>query len=51
VAQIGYDGLMRGKRVVVAGTGNKIAVSLLRFVPNGLLLRLADQRTRPARGE
>jgi len=51
VAQIGYDGLMRGKRVVVAGTGNKIAVSLLRFVPNGLLLRLVDQRTRPARGE
>ena len=51
VAQIGYDGLMRGKRVVVAGTGNKIAVSLLRFVPNGLLLRVVDQRTRPARGE
>jgi len=51
VAQIGYDGLMRGKRVVVPGTGIKIAVSLLRFVPNGLLLRLVDQRTRPARGE
>ena len=51
VAQIGYDGLMRGTRVVVAGTGNKIAVSLLRFVPNGLLLRLVDQRARPARGE
>jgi uncharacterized protein len=51
VAQIGYDGLMRGKRVVVAGTGNKIALSLLRFVPNGLLLRLVDQRARPARGE
>ena len=51
VAQISYDGLMRGKRVVVAGTGNKIAVSFLRFVPNALLLRLVDQRTRPARGD
>jgi uncharacterized protein len=51
VAQIGYDGLMRGKRVVVAGIGNKIAVSFLRFVPNTLLLRLVDQRTSLARGE
>jgi uncharacterized protein len=46
VAQIGYDGLMRGKRVVVAGLGNKIAVLLLRFVPHALLLRIVDQRKR-----
>jgi uncharacterized protein len=46
VAQIGYDAFMRGERVVVAGTGNKIAVSLIRFVPNALLLRLADLRPR-----
>ncbi len=26
VAQIGYDGLMRGQRVVIAGLGNKLAV-------------------------
>jgi uncharacterized protein len=51
VAQIGYDGLMRGKRVVIAGIGNKVAVSFLRFVPNSLLLRLVDQRTSLARGE
>jgi uncharacterized protein len=51
VAQIGYDGLMRGKRVVIAGIVNKIAVSFLRFVPNTLLLRLVDQRTSLARGE
>jgi uncharacterized protein len=51
VAQIGYDGLMGGKRVVIAGIGNKIAVSFLRFVPNTLLLRLVDQRTSLARGE
>ena len=51
VAQIGYDAFMRGKRVVVAGTGNRIAVSLMRLVPNALLLRLIDQRPRAARGE
>jgi uncharacterized protein len=50
VAQIGYDAFMRGRRVVVAGTGNRIAVSLMRFVPNALLLRLIDQRPRAARG-
>jgi uncharacterized protein len=46
VARIGYDGFMRGQRVVVAGVGNKIAVSLLRFVPNVLLLPLLDWGTR-----
>src|SRR6202035_1646884 len=38
VAQIGYDGFMRGKRVVVAGLANKIAVALLRLTPHGLVL-------------
>jgi uncharacterized protein len=46
VAQIGYEGLLRGKRVVIAGLGNKIAVLLLRFVPHVLLLRMVDQRKR-----
>jgi short-subunit dehydrogenase len=50
VAQIGYDAFMRGKRVVVPGINNRIAVSLMRLVPNGLLLRLVDQRPRAARG-
>jgi len=50
VAQIGYDAFTRGKRVVVAGINNRIAVSLMRLVPNGLLLRLVDQRPRAARG-
>jgi short-subunit dehydrogenase len=44
VAQIGYDAFMRGKRVVVAGINNRIAVSLMRLVPNGLLLRLAADK-------
>jgi short-subunit dehydrogenase len=51
VARIGYGAFMRGKRVVVTGTGNRIAVSLMRLVPNALLLRLIDQRPRAARGE
>jgi hypothetical protein len=49
VAQIGYDGLMRGKRVVVAGTGNRIAVFLMRFAPHALLLRAVAQRSSVAR--
>jgi short-subunit dehydrogenase len=50
VARIGYDGLMRGQRVVVAGLGNKLAVSLMRFVPHALLLRAVDQRTGAGKG-
>ena len=44
VAQIGYDGLIRGRRVVIAGAGNRIAVFLTRFVPNALLMAALDQR-------
>jgi short-subunit dehydrogenase len=50
VAQIGYDAFMADKRVTIAGIGNRLAVSLMRLVPNALLLRLADQRPRSARG-
>jgi short-subunit dehydrogenase len=50
VAQIGYRGFMRGKRVVIAGIGNRIAVCLLRLIPNALLLRATDQRMRNTRG-
>jgi uncharacterized protein len=46
VAEIGYAALMRGQRVAVAGAGNKIAVALMRFMPNALLLRAGDQRGR-----
>jgi short-subunit dehydrogenase len=44
VAQIGYDGLMRNERVVVAGLGNKLAVSFMHFTPHALLLPIIDQR-------
>jgi uncharacterized protein len=50
VARIGYDGFRRGKRVVVAGAGNRMAVLLLRLVPHALLLPILDQRMRSARG-
>ena len=46
VARLGYAGFMRGKRVVVAGTGNRIMVSLLRFIPHALLLPIVERRTR-----
>jgi hypothetical protein len=48
VAQIGYGGFMRGKRVIVAGAGNRLVVFLLRLVPNALLLPIIDRRQRGA---
>jgi uncharacterized protein len=50
VAQIGYDAFMAGQRVVIAGIGNRIVVSLMRLVPHALLLSLVDQ-TRAAGAE
>ena len=38
VARDGYDGLMRGQRVVVPGSGNKAAALLARLLPRGLVL-------------
>ena len=43
VAQIGYDGFMRGKRVVVGGLGNKIAVALLRLMPHALVMPMVER--------
>jgi uncharacterized protein len=48
VAQIGYDGLRRRKRVVVAGAGNQIGVVLLQFMPRAWLLPLLDWGMRQA---
>jgi len=48
VAEIGYSALMRGQRVAIAGTANRIAVALIRVMPNALLLRAVDQRTQSA---
>jgi uncharacterized protein len=46
VAREGYRGFLRGRRVVVAGFGNRLVTTILRFVPHALLLRLADSRRR-----
>jgi hypothetical protein len=40
VARDGYDGLMRGKRVVVPGNANKVATFMPRLLPRGVLLAL-----------
>jgi short-subunit dehydrogenase len=45
VAQIGYDALKSGRRVAIAGLSNRIAVALMHFTPNALLLRAVSQRT------
>jgi short-subunit dehydrogenase len=51
VACEGYEGLMRGRRVVVPGSDNKVAALLPRFLPRRLLLSLvhAAQREKPRR--
>ncbi len=43
VARIGYDGFMRGKRVVVPGALSRIALLLLHLTPNALLMKVVDQ--------
>lgn len=48
VAEIGYDGFVRGKRVVVAGAGNKAAVIFMRLAPHALLLPMIGARLREA---
>ena len=46
VAREGYEGLMRGRRVVIPGFANKAMALLLRFVPHGLLLWALRRRQR-----
>jgi hypothetical protein len=46
VAELGYRGLKAGRRVVVAGLGNQIAVFFLRFMPHAFLMRVVEQRMR-----
>ena len=48
VAQIGYDGFKRRRRVVVAGAGNQIGVRLLQLMPRAWLLPLLDWGMRQA---
>jgi short-subunit dehydrogenase len=47
VARAGYAGLMRGRRLVVPGLGNKFVAFLPRILPRGLLLRVIRASQRP----
>ena len=44
VAELGYRGLMHGKRLVVPGRLNRAVVGLVSFVPRGLLLKVMERR-------
>jgi len=53
VAEAGFRGLMRGKRTVVPGIGNKLITLFIRVVPRRVLLRMVNsrqQRRRSAEG-
>jgi hypothetical protein len=47
VADDGYQGLMRGRRIVVPGLANKVAAFLPRLAPRAIVLRLARGRNAP----
>jgi uncharacterized protein len=51
VARTGYEGFVRGKRVVIPGIGNRIAVLLTRVVPDAVLLPMLYRGTRFAARE
>jgi uncharacterized protein len=46
VAEIGYDALVRGKRVAIAGFGNSIIVFFMRYLPHAILLPMLKARMR-----
>jgi hypothetical protein len=41
VARIGWDGLLRGKRVVVPGASNKVLIQSLRMAPRAIAARIS----------
>lgn len=43
VAQIAYDGLQKGKRVVIAGKLNKVGVQMLRLSPRNVVTRMVKK--------
>lgn len=45
VAREGYEGLMRGQRVVIPGSANKVAAWLVRQLPRRAVLRMLRERT------
>ncbi|HYY27932.1 MAG TPA: hypothetical protein VE860_08315 [Chthoniobacterales bacterium] len=43
VAKIGYDGLIKGQRMVIPGLLNKIGVLALRFTPRSLITQITKE--------
>lgn len=41
VAQLGYEGMKRGKRVVITGFQNRLMVGTIRFLPRRLVTKIA----------
>ena len=41
VARIGYEGMMKGKRLIIAGTVNKVLVQSLRLSPRRLVTKIS----------
>ncbi|MBM3528009.1 MAG: SDR family oxidoreductase [Alphaproteobacteria bacterium] len=46
VAREGYDGLMRGRRIVIPGTDNRVTALLPRLLPRGMILWIMRLRLR-----
>jgi len=44
VAELGYRGLMEGRRVVVPGLANKVVTAIVRLVPRALILASVNVR-------
>src|SRR5262249_50971161 len=49
VARHGYHGFIQGECVVVPGSANRVFVSLLRFIPRGILMSIIGARQHAAR--
>jgi len=46
VAKIGYEGLIKGQRIVIPGLMNKIGAFALRFIPRRLVTQITKQFNR-----
>jgi short-subunit dehydrogenase len=46
VARVGFDGLMAGKRVTIAGASNKLTVYSTRLAPRAMLAKIAGKLNR-----
>jgi short-subunit dehydrogenase len=47
VARVGYDGMMKGKAVVIPGLRNKLIPIAARLIPRPLIAELSHRAARP----